>query len=224
MRMPKMVVPFLLAGFLAGCGDTVGSEGSGTMVTNSGFDAEGDLKYSHQGDVPGPYWISRNPLSSLYSRDMGDGNMGFLMLKKCPCASQQVHVGYVTQDLRIPIRAGQSYIVSVSGTNSVITGGRPLASIYPRIPVRFVAYNGTPPEFPLRWSEKPGEMAIIGQVNITDATWRTYRTAEWKADRDYRSFGVFIGDSIDHSHLPQPDTVIVTSTNEMVFLDNVSLR
>lgn len=224
MRMPKMVVLFLLAGFLAGCGDTVGPRQGGNILTNSGFDVKGDYAYALTGDSSDASWIGRNMATSFAGPDyMGDENPGFVSLCRFGVKIDPVLVGYATQTLRTPIRAGRFYDVSLSGTIRMEDGWGGIISTTPEMPVRFVAYNGEPAEHPHRWKEKTGSMKVIGEVTIASTAWQTYRTRRrWRADADYSGFALFIGDSVVH-YSRKNDSSRSCCPQEFVFLDNVSL-
>ena len=224
MRMPKMVGPFLLAALLAGCGDTVGPRQGGNILTNSGFDMKGDYAYALPGDSSNASWIGRNMATAFAGPDyMGDENPGFISLCRYGDKIDPVLVGYATQTLRSPIRAGRFYDVSLSGTIRIEDRWSEMISTTPEMPVRFVAYNGEPAEHPYRWKEKTGSMKVIGQVTIASTIWQTYRTrTRWRADTDYSGFALFIGDSVVH-YPRKGDSSSSCCPQEFVLLDTVSL-
>lgn len=220
-----MMAPLLLAAVLAGCSDTVGPRQGGNILKNSGLDVKGDYAYTVTGDSSGASWISRNVMTAFAGLDhMGDGNPGFMALQKYGINRDPVLVGYATQTLRTPIRAGRFYDVSLSGTIRIEDERGDLASTNPEMPVRFVAYNGEPAEHPHRWNEKTGSMRVIGEVTIASTSWQTYRTRpRWRADADYTGFAIFIGDSVVHYLRENDSSNSCNCPQEIVFLDNVSL-
>ncbi len=225
MRSTSIFLTAALMVFIASCDSLTGTGGEGNLLENWRFVPESSGTDSAAAIVGMAPWKLNVLGAAAFAEKGGDGKKGFVGLariKMVPgtATAPVIASGAMRQELPTPIRAGQTYIITISGSlSATIAECGKVVSSSSMMPVRFAAYNDSLSDLPSAWKDSPGSFATIGEVKVVKKTWDNYTTATWTADADYSGFVVFLNEAGANRGLADGCDI-----GDGVFLDNVILQ